>query len=513
MKKIGLLILAIVLLSGCSSKQIDKTFMITRNKELYALYNQDGDQLTSYQYKTFEEIEGIGYIVTNSDDQKGFISLEGKEIIPFGKYETLEATDQMLYATKAVKEEKEDEKKKNKESKDNKDKEKEEKETTTFVNENLYVLNKDGEILYSANKDVGIYKSDLPIIYTHNEYIVLYKNGEELVKGKDEITYAQRYNQLSYLIVGYKDQSILYEFKDEESEPTKTSIESKGQFRITAVDENLNKGIVLYDENNSQMVYVNLETHKLDQKTIKATQIYYDENNNIVIENEKKIFIYTPGHSIVEMDSYYLSGETYLAPSQSVYGPHEIYKDGKKVGELKECQIYPSPELLSSEIFPVYVQDKGFEYYNFDRKKVIDKVYLTAEPFDVNARAIVKIDEKGYSLIDDKGQVITKDQYADIKYIGSSYYAVYNKDGKFGIIDTDGQEVFPVEYTTLPEQSLVAYEEKNYMILGKNGRSHVYDIEDSMNEIFSIEGEVVLDEKGYFIVGNEYYTFEGERME
>lgn len=48
------------------------------------------------------------------------------------------------------------------------------------------------------------------------------------------------------------------------------------------------------------------------------------------------------------------------------------------------------------------------------------------------------------------------------------------------------------------------------MILGKNGRSFVYDIEDDMKEIFSQEGDVVFNPKGYFAIGHQYYTFEGD---
>ena len=83
MKKLFLLILAVLMISGCSSKRVNNTFMITRDNTLYALYNQNGDKLTTYQYKTFEEVKDAGYIVTNDKDQVGFISLEGDEIIPF----------------------------------------------------------------------------------------------------------------------------------------------------------------------------------------------------------------------------------------------------------------------------------------------------------------------------------------------------------------------------------------------------------------------------------------------
>lgn len=498
MKKLCILIMTVLLLSGCSSKQPENTFMITRDNELYALYNQSGEKLTTYQYKTFKEIDGVGYIVTNKDDQVGLISLEGDEIIAFGEYETLESTDQMIYATKKITTKEDDKSKTN---------------TSAFVNDNLYVLNKEGEVIYSASKDVGIFKSGLPVIHTNDEYIVLYQEGEVLVKGNEAITVAERYQNSSCIVVGYSNQSVVYDFLNDGEEAETTTIKAKGIFHIRALDEISNKGIVLYDQTNKKLVYIDRESHSIDQKDVQATKIYYDEKNNIVLENGDNIYIYTPGQPIVKMGSYYLSGTQYIVRSKSVYGPHEIYKDGKKVGELENCQIYPSACLIQSDIFPVYIKDNGFKYYNFDKKCVIDKSYLEADPFDSNERAIVRASEDGYSLIDNSGQLITKSYYASIKYIGSSYYAVYNEEGKFGIIDKDGQEIFPVEYTNLPDGVITVYNERNYMILGKNGRSYVYDIEDDMEEIFSVEGEVVLDQKGYFIVGNEYYTFDGEKME
>lgn len=135
---------------------------------------------------------------------------------------------------------------------------------------------------------------------------------------------------------------------------------------------------------------------------------------------------------------------------------------------------------------------------------------MEAEPFNSDKCAVVKINDKGYSLINDKGEVLTKSYYYQIKYIGSSYYAVYNESGTFGIIDSTGEKILPVEYIDLPEKPIVSYDDHNYLILGKNGRSYVYDIDDEMKEIFSKEGQVTLNSKGYFEVGHDYYRIDGE---
>ena len=168
MKKLLVLVLAMMLLVGCSQQKKDTTFMVTRDNTLYALYNQNGERLTEYSYKTFEEVSGIGYIVTDANDQKGVISDKGDEIIKPGTYETLEAVDEMLYATKKVEVKKE--------KKDDKDK-KEEKQTTptqTFIKNNLYVLNNKGEVLYSADEKTDYQLSSKTILISFSIIMVKY---------------------------------------------------------------------------------------------------------------------------------------------------------------------------------------------------------------------------------------------------------------------------------------------------------------------------------------------------
>ena len=115
-------------------------------------------------------------------------------------------------------------------------------------------------------------------------------------------------------------------------------------------------------------------------------------------------------------------------------------------------------------------------------------------------------------MINETGNVVSKSLYSSIKYIGGSYYAVYNESGKFGVIDSEGNEVFPVEFTDLPKDAFFEYNGDRYLMLSKNGRGYVYDINDDMEVIFSKEGELSFEPKGFFVVSGEYYTFKGERV-
>lgn len=504
MKKLGLALIAFLMLTGCSHEQEVTTFMIANDKKISALYNNEGEQLTEYNYKTYQEIEKFGYIVTNNKDQVGFMDTQGELTIPFGEYQTLRAADKMLYATKKV--------------------EKEGKVENNIDHENLYVLNGEGEVLYSASKDLGIRQlpdsdmnkqvinqSTLPIIIKDKQYKVLYQDGQEFVSGEEEIVSAYQVGHGKCIVVNYKDYSAFYDFAHDEKGKL-TEIDNIGNYTIVAVDPLEEKSAILYDKTAQSLIGINREEQKAFYEKIAINQVNYDDMNNILLTHGNKTYIYVLGSKPIEITSYYKNGVNYLARASQVYGPHQIHGEQESVKELNDCQLYPTPYLIMKDIYPVYMKNKGYVYYNFAGESVIKDVYLEAEPFDINGVAIVKKDDKGYSLIDESGNVKTTKQYAQIKAIGSVYYAAYQKNGSYGIVDESGKEVLPLEYTTLPRSAYIQYQNREYLLLNKNGRSYLYDVKENLEEVISIEGALEFNEKGYFTDGSVYYTFDGERI-
>ena len=51
-----------------------------------------------------------------------------------------------------------------------------------------------------------------------------------------------------------------------------------------------------------------------------------------------------------------------------------------------------------------------------------------------------------------------------------------------------------------------------HLALEKNGRSYIYDVDNDMKEIYSIEKEIVLHDEGYFTIGDQYYTLTGQKI-
>lgn len=492
MKKILACLLMIFILCGCSSHKNVSTFMALSKNDKYAVYNTEGEKLTDFLYSAYTKVDEVGYIVENTQGNVGLISLQGKEIIAFGEYKTIEATDQMLYATKEVKE----------------DSKKDEKTEDSFITSNLFVLNSQGKVLYNASEETQIMKSGLPVIRQGETYIVLNHDGDELYNGKQVVNYAYQYNDSDFSVIGFeKNVEVFYLVEDEVKSLT---VDVTGEYQYLLQNE---EGALLYNKKDKAYVYVNFNTGKAEQNNFEINNAYYDESQNLILESQNQSYIYVIGGKPIKLTSYYVSAQNYLERSSSIYGPHQIYKDGTKGAQLENCQLYPEMQLICTSIFPVYIMDQGYEYRDFDSKKVIEDTYLLAEPFDDCGTAVVQKNEKGYSLIDETGKILTNSYYYQIKYIGSSYYVVYNNDGFFGIIDKDGKEILPVEYTYLPDAPIVQYLKYNYFIVGKHGRSYVYDIDHKMEEVFSVEGELVYHEEGYFSCGYNYYTIDGELME
>jgi len=472
------------MITGCSKSKNITTFMIQKQENKYTLYNQEGKRLTEATYKTYEENSQRGYLVTNDKDQYAYLNYNGKEIVPAGEYDQLIPADYMIIGQKNV------------------ENDKKQKIMTAVC-----VINSEGETIFKADENSILKASGLPIVCNENIWKVLYKDGEDLYKGSEEVFYADHDPLYQVYVIALKDK--LYIYHEVEEEMQTLEIEATGEYVLKDTDD---KGCLLYDEKQKSVIAVDLTTMTSHEfKNITAAELYYDESSNIVVKNGDSISLLSRGvKEPVILNGYYKDAQNYVYRGKEVYGPHILYKDGKIQGSIKDCQIYPAAVKIEGDYFPVYIKNKGYQYYDLQGKQPFTTSFYEAEPFDKNALAIVKDKANSTFLINDSGQQVTSKKYFDIKYIGSSYYAVYNEDGKFGIVDTKGKEILPLEYTSLSDQNVFVYNDNEYIMIEKNGRTYVYDCHD-YDEVFSQEGQTIFNEKGYFVVNDiDYYTFDGE---
>ena len=361
----------------------------------------------------------------------------------------------------------------------------------------IEVLNTKGKVLYKSSAKTGLLKTDLPVVVKGKTYKVI-NNGKTLYAGKKKVYYASSYGDAS--IVAFNDSINIY-LKNGK----KTSIKEVGNYSILASRKDQT---ILYDAYNQNTLGV-IGT-KVYSNDYALTSAEITKKNNVVLTAGDVVSLYKDGQ-IIPTNSNYKDNTHFISRNKKIaYGPHTVY-NGKKKTELKGVQVYPYAYELTVSRYPGFVKGKGYAYYDFNGKKV-SPYYQEANQYDENKCAIVQLKNNKYELINAEGENVLKESYPRLEFIGNSYYAAYNKNGQFKVYDCNGKEALSDIYTKIPETAAIVFDGHPYLALEKNGRSYIYDVDNGMKEIYSIEKEIVLHEEGYFTIGDKYYTLTGQKI-
>ena len=184
----------------------------------------------------------------------------------------------------------------------------------------------------------------------------------------------------------------------------------------------------------------------------------------------------------------------------------KLYKDGKEK-DVKGIQLNPNVASVHGHIFPVYVQNKGYQYYGFNGKEAIKTIYKDAQDFDQYGVAVVSKDGEKYYLMNSKGEKQSKN-YVKIESIEEGYYAAYETNSKYEIINTKGK--IDIHDYFMGESQVFEFDGKVYALLNKSGTTYLYDMEKG-ESVFSLEGEYQLYNGKYLRKKNHkaYYDLEG----
>lgn len=361
----------------------------------------------------------------------------------------------------------------------------------------IEVLNTKGKVLYKSSAKTGLLKTNLPVVVKDKTYKVI-NNGKTIYEGKKKVYYASSYEDAS--IVAFNDSINIY-LKNGK----KTSIKEVGNYSILASRKDQ---AILYDAYNKNTLGV-IGT-KVYSNEYALTRAEITKRNNVVLTVGDVVSLYKDGQ-IIPTNSNYKDNTHFISRNKKIaYGPHTVY-NGKKTTELKGVQVYPYAYELTVSRYPGFVKGKGYAYYDFNGKKV-SPYYQEANQYDENKCAIVQLKNNKYELINAEGENVLKESYPRLEFIGNSYYAAYNKNGQFKVYDCNGKEALSDIYTKIPETAAIVFDGHPYLALEKNGRSYIYDVDNSMKEIYSIEKEIVLHEEGYFTIGDKYYTLTGQKI-
>lgn len=361
----------------------------------------------------------------------------------------------------------------------------------------IEVLNTKGKVLYKSSTKTGLLKTNLPVVVKDKTYKVI-NNGKTIYEGKKKVYYASSYEDAS--IVAFNDSINIY-LKNGK----KTSIKEVGNYSILASRKDQ---AILYDAYNKNTLGV-IGT-KVYSNEYALTSAEITKKNNVVLTAGDVVSLYKDGQ-IIPTNSNYKDNTHFISRNKKIaYGPHTVY-NGKKTTELKGVQVYPYAYELTVSRYPGFVKGKGYAYYDFNGKKV-SPYYQEANQYDENKCAIVQLKNNKYELINAEGENVLKESYPRLEFIGNSYYAAYNKNGQFKVYDCNGKEALSDIYTKIPETAAIVFDGHPYLALEKNGRSYIYDVDNGMKEIYSIEKEIVLHEEGYFTIGDKYYTLTGQKI-
>ena len=488
--------------SSVEDKDFDITstssFFLSNESEKYALFNDDGKQLTDFIYTDADRFINNTAVV-EIDKEVGLINSDGKTIIPMGKYDSISAVGG-LYSAMV-----------------------DDRSDGTF---SRYILDNTGKVLYnlddiSVKEVLGIdtflildYKND-------NKYVIVNYDGKEIisfpkVSGAD----VPSANELeNYVMLYYNNKNWLLDIV---AGKEVVSFDSETQYCVNAIS-NDNAIITLnscskWEINDNNKTYRFIKNGKVYDKTNECEKVYLKENNLICYKNNKEylfdnnlnVGIDTTGKAYNSNDVYVMNGSktsdgAYFYQSGNLYknvSCRNLFKKGYMQQNFYVLNTYNSNECGT--------KSGSYEIYNSNGEKAINKSFTSVQIFDENGLAIVSEDGKNYYLLNTKGEQVGGNY--DKIFLRDGYYMT-TKDKLEGIIDKNGVEILPCEYKDVYTTSFsgdvvarVTISDSEYM---------VYNV-DTKKEIIKSTTKPDTAHEHYFITSEnnkkQYYTYNGKMV-
>lgn len=467
MKKILIIFMIMLMVSGCTKSQ-DQEILFVKNDKKYALC-VDGEVKTDYIYSSFETVSNQGFVV-HEGKKDSYIDREGKEKIAYKKGVSLQAINEIIVAQ----------------------------------DEDDYIIyDSSGKKLYESDKNVKISLFDLPVIEQDKQYTVLDGKGQTVTNTKSKINYVGLYN--TFVTVCYSDSMRIFDVAlDPQIDKKGLKVELSGQYKILDADM---KGYLLYDAKQSKLAYINDKGEiqfKMD-KTVDSAEM---DDETIIAKKDDMIYLISLDGSVdVKATSYYKNSNQYLIKNDNyIYGPHQFVNKGK-TEEVTGIQLNPEITGVQGNLFPVYVQSKGYQYYDFTGKAKIKTYYKYCGDFTKDQVAIVSEDGEKYYMIDKNGEKLSK-KYVKMEVIGHGYYAGYESSTKFVVLNAQGEQV--IDDYFMGTCDIYTYDEQIYGLFNKSGTTHVYNMS-NQEEMFTLEGEYKVYQERYLVSSNykKYYDMSG----
>ncbi len=467
-------------------------FFLTNKEGKYALFNDDGEQLSEFIFNEAGEFFN-GTARVRKDDAYGIIDSNGKMTVDFGKYKRIISSSGLYEVS-----------------------------TEDY---HSFLINGTGKVLYDLeDKDVINFSDGYYSILkdTKNKtYSLLNDQGKILksfpISEKIENDPSTNENE-GYISVFYNNKNYII------NEQTGKEIASFDDTQHYCVNEVLDDGKMItlnscveWYKDQDKIYYKLISNNKLYDLNNKCDNVYYENDNITCSKGEKRYLLDKNANVGIDIsDIVYIDNDNYIKEKKESTRSVDFYKNGKVIKNVP-CRVISTNSYINDKIYVLETYKNSacgtdyfsYEYYNSDGEKLFNTSFNSATVFDKNHLAIVSKEEGNYYLMDTTGKKVTNDYNYISKESDTKYYEVV-KDGLSGLLDSKGQVVLDCNYKSVLVENKDA---KNLVQLTTNDSKYaIYNLT-TKKEVIRVD-EPPSTTSHYISVENDgekqYYTLDGK---
>lgn len=466
-----------------------ESFFITDSDGNYALFNEDGKQLTDFEYEYAGSFYGGAARVYDKEGRYGVIKENGEYLIPlsedfiYGNYGLYEVVNSKLdktqiqnfngsviaeanyldvdsYAYGAL-------------------------FTIVEYDDSYRKLDTVKVVNYAGNSMGTLTDADSYTYYSYDGgYVTLISDTKTVLYNIDE---AKKVIELDgkYCISDSTDKTVILNSCTTWSSTTddnlyKVIIDGKIAYTVSKEDKTLNlatDGSVLSWDKNSK--YYEL----LDKKgnVVQSSIIGYQDGKNYIVEQDDRLMFYKNNErkNILDCATYYQNA------SDKLY----IIKVDRYADKCK------------GDI------DNQYSYYDLAGNKK-SKDFYSASKFNDAGRAIVSTDNLENYIINDKFEILGDSHY-QMREVGN-LYIVWDEKHNQALIDKNGKVLESVveDYVSYGSSE----DDKSYIIVETAKNTQVLYDSQTGKKISTVSGEVVYAFQHYFTVDGNYYSYKTGKL-
>lgn len=473
------------------------SFFLQNADSKYALFNEDGKQLTEFVY-TYAGSFVNGTTKVKVDDQEGIINTSGKMIVPLGKYKYI-TQEGGLYSVSEDTEE----------------------------SYNKYLIDGNGKKLYDlddvdVDSFIGVDTFLILDFDKEDKYTVINYKGKELVSfpkvDDDEVKDPSTNEEDEHISIFYNNKNWIFNVNTGKQ---LASFDSELHYCVNSVSDDENiitlNSCVSWFQSQDKTYYKFIKDGKLYDKTNECDKVTLNSGNlfchkeydEYLLDSNLNVGIKTYGKA------YSNTKDSYVMESATEDYTVEFYQKGK-IAKSVSCRDLKETGYTKSDIYILNThfnkacgtESGTYEYYKANGEKLVEKSFSSAESFDSNDLAKVSEDKKNYYMIDKTGKQVGK-TYSNIS-LYAGFYIITNNDLK-GVMNKEGKEIIPASYSRV---DISTHKERAFASLKTAENKYiVYDLNKN-KELFSVDTTPAMNYEHYITTTSngktQYYTFGGK---